>query len=161
MNAILAIKENGMVPKFLQSFNNDSAIDNLSTSILWILKEPHSDLKKQDITDIEKKIFLPTKIYDLNLQIRSCISKKEFKGNSFITFSKYILDFNERIISKNGKNLKLTEKEVALLIFLKKSNKPINIMQLLEKVWNYKNEIESHTVETHVHRLRKKFFEPI
>ena len=57
--------------------------------------------------------------------------------------------------AKNIK-LKLTEKEINTIIFLSKSNKPVSIDELQEKVWSYQSDIETHTVETHIYRLRKK-----
>ena len=56
----------------------------------------------------------------------------------------------------NDRKLKLTEKEINTITYLSKSNKPINIDELLEKVWSYQSNIETHTVETHIYRLRKK-----
>ena len=56
----------------------------------------------------------------------------------------------------NNKNLKLTEKEINTITYLSKSNKPVSINELQEKVWSYQSDIETHTVETHIYRLRKK-----
>ena len=61
------------------------------------------------------------------------------------------------MFSKNVK-LKLTEKEVNTIIYLSKANKPISIDELQTKVWDYHLDIETHTVETHIYRLRKKIF---
>jgi len=52
--------------------------------------------------------------------------------------------------------LKLTEKEINTIIYLSKFNKPINIEELKKKVWSYQSNVETHTVETHIYRLRKK-----
>ena len=57
---------------------------------------------------------------------------------------------------KNNIKLKLTEKEINTIHYLSKSNNPVNIDELQEKVWSYQSDIESHTVETHIYRLRKK-----
>ena len=57
--------------------------------------------------------------------------------------------------AKNIK-LKLTEKEINTIIFLSKSSKPVSVDELQEKVWSYQSNIETHTVETHIYRLRKK-----
>ena len=57
----------------------------------------------------------------------------------------------------NNIKLKLTEKEINTIIYLSKSNKPVSIDELQKKVWSYQSDIESHTVETHIYRLRKKF----
>ena len=68
----------------------------------------------------------------------------------------YIIDLNSReMLAKNIK-LKLTEKEINTIIFLSKSNEPVSIDELQEKVWSYQSDIETHTVETHIYRLRKK-----
>ena len=63
---------------------------------------------------------------------------------------------NTREILKDQKKLKLTEREIDLLIFLNSSKEPQSIKNILELVWKYSTEMETHTVETHVHRLRKK-----
>ena len=57
---------------------------------------------------------------------------------------------------KNNTSLKLTEKEINTIIYLSKSKIPVSIDELQEKVWSYQSDIESHTVETHIYRLRKK-----
>ena len=57
----------------------------------------------------------------------------------------------------NNIKLKLTEKEINTITYLSKSDKPISINELQEKVWSYQTDIETHTVETHIYRLRKKF----
>ena len=50
----------------------------------------------------------------------------------------------------------LTEREINLILFLKKSSRPVNINELQKEVWEYGSELETHTVETHIYRLRKK-----
>ena len=59
------------------------------------------------------------------------------------------------MISKNSK-LKLTEKETNTIIYLSKKNKAVSVDELQEDVWSYQPDIETHTVETHIYRLRKK-----
>ena len=59
-------------------------------------------------------------------------------------------------MSINNANLKLTEKEIDTIIYLSKSNKPVSIEELQKEVWSYQSDIETHTVETHIYRLRKK-----
>ena len=63
------------------------------------------------------------------------------------------------IICKNNIKLKLTEKEINTITYLSKSEKPVNIDELQEKVWSYHSDIETHTVETHIYRLRKKILD--
>ena len=68
----------------------------------------------------------------------------------------YTIDLNSReILAKNTK-LKLTEKEINTITYLSKSDKPVSIDELQEKVWSYQSDMETHTVETHIYRLRKK-----
>ena len=82
--------------------------------------------------------------------------KKQFNNQSEVKVNNYIIDLNSReMLAKNIK-LKLTEKEINTIIFLSKSNKPVSVNELQEKVWSYQSDIETHTVETHIYRLRKK-----
>ena len=73
-----------------------------------------------------------------------------------IKIGKYILNLNTRNISSNEKSLALTEKETAIISFLNKSKKAIKIEELQSEVWGHKSKLDTHTVETHVYRLRKK-----
>ena len=85
--------------------------------------------------------------------------KKNFSDQSKVNINKYIIDLNSReMIYKNSK-LKLTEKEVNTIIYLSKKNKPVNIEELEKNVWQYQSDVETHTVETHIYRLRKKIFQ--
>ena len=59
----------------------------------------------------------------------------------------------------NNIKLKLTEKEINTITYLSKSEKPVSINELQEKVWSYQSDIETHTVETHIYRLRKKILD--
>ena len=66
---------------------------------------------------------------------------------------------NSRQISLNNNKLKLTEKELNTIIYLSKKKLPINVEELEKNVWNYQEGMETHTVETHIYRLRKKIFD--
>ena len=66
---------------------------------------------------------------------------------------------NSRELSRKNQYLKLTEKETNVIIFLLKSKKPIGVNQLQNEVWSYQSDLETHTVETHIYRLRKKMNE--
>ena len=82
--------------------------------------------------------------------------KQEYSSNSRISVGNYELDLNSRVLSFNKKNLDLTEMEANLILFLKKSNEPETVKNLQKKVWGHMPDLETHTVETHVYRLRKK-----
>tara|TARA_B110000438_G_scaffold296325_1_gene340836 strand:- start:602 stop:1183 length:582 start_codon:yes stop_codon:yes gene_type:complete len=102
---------------------------------------------------------VPFRILDFKKKIISLISKIEFKRNSLIRLSEYIIDKNERKIKKNDLELQLSEKEISFLILFSQSKNPISKDLVLKNVWNYSPETETHTVETHIHRLRKKILE--
>ena len=115
---------------------------------------------------IEKKINLnlilileklPIKIWKLIEKINIFFLKVNFKFQSNIFIKNYELNLNSRIISKNNKVLKLTEKEVLIILFLFNSQTPKNVNELQKQVWKQKSILETHTVETHIYRLRKKF----
>ena len=113
---------------------------------------------KQNINDY-KYIFIPFNINNFVEKINVQLLKKKFNDQSFIKISSYTLDLNSRIISNDVGNLKLTEKEINLILFLEKNKKPQKVRVLENEVWSYAPELETHTVETHIYRLRKKFFD--
>ena len=82
--------------------------------------------------------------------------KKKFVENSSIQVKEYLLDKNEKKLNKDGSFLILTEKEVQLLELFEKNSKPISKSKILSLVWHYASDADTHTVETHIYRLRKK-----
>ena len=106
-----------------------------------------------------EKISTPFRVLDLEKKIIFLLSKYEFNKFSLINLSGYVIDKNERKIKKNNLELQLSEKEINFLILFTKSKEPINRSLVLKNVWNYSLESETHTVETHIHRLRKKILE--
>ena len=102
---------------------------------------------------------LPTTIQDLNAIIETTVAKRKFEINSSIKFKEYFLDKNEKKLNKNGISLILTEKEIQLLELFLESPKPISKNKILSLVWNYASDADTHTVETHIYRLRKKIAE--
>ena len=101
-------------------------------------------------------INIPFNIDDFVEKINVQLLKKKFNDQSFIKISNYTLDLNSRIISNESNNLKLTEKEINVIVFLSKNKKPQKVNVLQNEVWGYSSELETHTVETHIYRLRKK-----
>jgi hypothetical protein len=99
---------------------------------------------------------LPIKIFKIIEKLNIEFLKQQFVEQSKVIINDYTIDINAReMFSKNVK-LKLTEKEINTIIYLSKVNKPISIDELQTKVWDYHSDIETHTVETHIYRLRKK-----
>ena len=98
----------------------------------------------------------PINILKLVEKINTEFLKIQFYNQSELKISNYILDLNSReLIWKNIK-IRLTEKETNTIIYLSKSQRPVTVGELQKKVWSYKFDIETHTVETHIYRLRKK-----
>jgi len=106
-----------------------------------------------------EQLIMPFKILDFEKKIISLIAKSEFKKNSLINLREYIIDKNERKIKKNNLELQLSEKEINFLILFSENKEPINRNLVLKNVWKYSEESETHTIETHIHRLRKKILE--
>ena len=102
---------------------------------------------------------MPFRVFDLKKKITSVLAKYKYKFNSLIKLKDYIIDKHERKIKKNNIELQLTEKETELLVLFSKEKGPISRNFVLENVWKYSTKTDTHTVETHVHRLRKKFLE--
>ena len=111
---------------------------------------------------IDKKQIIKIENYPFNLfslveKINSNLLMQQYDFQSNITISKYKLNINSKLISFKDQNLKLTERETHIILFLKKQKQPININILQKEVWGYAEDLETHTVETHIYRLRKKF----
>ena len=111
-------------------------------------------IESSRILNLEK---LPIKILKLIEKINIFFLRVNFKSQSNIFIKSYELNLNSRIISKNKKILKLTEKEILVILFLFNANNPKNINDLQKEVWKQKLTLETHTVETHIYRLRQKF----
>ncbi len=109
--------------------------------------------------NLSEKLSQPFSINEFNKKITMLIAKSEFKKNSLIFLNDYTIDKNERKIKKNDLDLQLSEKEINFLILFSKNKDPISKNFVLKNVWNYSSESETHTVETHIHRLRKKILE--
>ena len=99
---------------------------------------------------------LPINFLSLIDEISKRLLKQKYNYQSNIIINRYNLDLNSRTISREKVDLKLTEKEIEIILFLKDQKEPQNILKLQKEVWGYSDDIETHTVETHVYRLRKK-----
>ena len=149
-------------------------LNELSSDLnIKILLEDNEDLLKKKIiyhdnyliisnkkfTDIENVFVLdnlPTSIFKLLEKINIEFVRLHFNNQSEIKIKKYTMNFNSRMMFNNEAKLKLTEKEINTIFYLSKSIKPVSVNELQNKVWSYNSDIETHTVETHIYRLRKK-----
>tara|TARA_A100000164_G_C21641163_1_gene645869 strand:- start:138 stop:743 length:606 start_codon:yes stop_codon:yes gene_type:complete len=99
---------------------------------------------------------LPTTLKEINAIVENTAAKKKFNVNSSIEVKSYLLNKNEKKLSKLNDYIILTEKEVQLLELFLNIKKPISKDNILSSVWNYSSDADTHTVETHIYRLRKK-----
>ena len=137
---IFANNENSLKEKF-KNHNNYLIISN----------KEYSNVDSQLVLEN-----LPINIFKLIERINIEFLKLQFNSQSEVKAGNYTIDLNSREIMSNNFKLKLTEKEIKTIIYISKSNKPISVDELQEKVWSYQSDIETHTVETHIYRLRKK-----
>ena len=118
---------------------------------LIISNKKYPDIANQFVLD-NKPINISKLIEKINIEFL----KLQFNIQSKVKVNNYIIDLNSREMQKNNTKLRLTEKEINTITYLSKSNKPVSINELQKKVWSYQSDIETHTVETHIYRLRKK-----
>ena len=147
-------------------------LEEIKNNLDFNIKVYDENIKNKLDADANKDYIIishiPNEIKDCNilkfpLEIKTLLRKfnvwflaKKFSHQSSIKVSKYYLDLNSRNISINELYLSLTEKEVQLIMFIR-SNNVVSLKDIQKKVWNYSLDLETHTVETHIYRLRKKF----
>ena len=115
--------------------------------------------QKMLLGEFVEQLNMPFTILDLEKKVVSLLARFKFKKSSLINLRGYTINKNERKIKKNNLELQLTEKEIDFLILFSQNVKPLSRNFILKNVWNYSSKSDTHTVETHIHRLRKKFLE--
>ena len=135
-----------------KNFNDMNIVKEKSDLI--IVSQNNSNFKNQLIL----KNF-PLNIKKILELININLLKNNYKLQSQIKIGVYSLNLNSKEISLDNQKLFLTERETNLILFLKNSENPVNINQLQKKVWGHISDLETHTVETHIYRLRKKIKE--
>jgi DNA-binding response OmpR family regulator len=141
---------------FLKSLNqNESEPENF----LIETKKQNENKFKSTAIDKNSLFFLedlPSELSKIIEKINIQLIKKKYNYQSKINIENYILNLNSRTIVKNNKQLKLTEKEIDIILFLNNNTNPQSVAKLQNEVWGYSSELETHTVETHIYRLRRK-----
>ena len=143
----------------IQNLKNDKKNLNNSTFVICnsnniLLKDIEID--KKNILIIEN---FPIEFNKLIELINVHLIKQKYNFQSKLIINDYTIDLNSRTINKENKKLKLTERELDIIMFLKNHKTPQKIEILQSKIWKYSSNLETHTVETHVYRLRKKIKE--
>ena len=154
-----AKKKNQLVIFFVSGLNKNFFNKIKKNNFPLIFVGESSALKNILSSELYDQINMPFAILDFKKKVIAAIAINEFKMNSLIHLNDYILDKNERKIKKNNLALKLSEKEISFLILFSENKEPISRSLVLKNVWKYSSESETHTVETHIHRLRKKILE--
>ena len=138
----------------IEKAENEKDLEKLiknSETYLIISKKKQKNFDNQITLDN-----LPMKINKIIEIINIRILKENFSLKSNVFVGKYLLNLNSREISYKGKKTKLTEQEVKILFYLSNSKTDSNVEKLQLDIWGYNPDMDTHTVETHIHRLRKK-----
>ena len=121
---------------------------------ILLLTDSQSRTKKNFLFD--DQAILPLNILDLRKKVNDLLSSFKFSKNSSVNIKNYTIDKNLKTMKKDNASINLTEKEVNLLVLLNEEKKPLNKKIILKKIWKYSSDADTHTVETHIYRLRKK-----
>ena len=153
------LENNNVLIFFLTQLNEKDykSLAEYNFPLILINKRDHN--KNNFISEFVEQVDIPFGVLNLEKKIISLLGKYEFNKRSLINFYGYIIDRNERKIKKKNLELQLTEKEINFLILFSQNNEPVSRSFILKNVWNYSSESDTHTIETHIHRLRKKIFE--
>ena len=124
---------------------------------ILLLVDPQAKVKKNFI--FNDQLNFPFNILVFKKKVNDLISSYKFSKNSSVNIKNYIINKNLKIMNKDNVSINLTEKEVNLLVLLNEEKKPLNKTLILKKIWQYSTDADTHTVETHIYRLRKKILE--
>ena len=143
----------------LEDFNTADYLD-IKKSLIIVESEKKLILKK----DLKDSNFFNLKNIPISLNklvelINIQLIKLKFSDQSKIMVKNYELDFNSKFFSKDNFVLKLTEKEVQIILYLSQNKEKHHVLDLQKNIWSYSSSMETHTVETHIYRLRKKISE--
>tara|TARA_B100000609_G_C17128862_1_gene389043 strand:+ start:387 stop:968 length:582 start_codon:yes stop_codon:yes gene_type:complete len=136
---------------------NKNTFDDYKNYIL--LTNDLKNLEKNPYIDMAKVLVIdeiPIPLKQLIEKINIFILKESYQTQSKKKIKDYYFDLNNRTIFKKEKKVKLTEKELQLILYLDLKKDPQNIIKLQNEIWGYNKDLETHTVETHIYRLRKK-----
>ena len=145
--------------ELIQNLKKDKKKLNDSTFVIYKSNNDfikNIEIDKRNIVIIEN---FPIEFNNLIELINVHLIKQRYKFQSKLSIKNYSIDLNSRTIKTENNKLKLTERELDIIMFLKNHKTPQKIEILQNQIWNYSSDLETHTVETHVYRLRKKIKE--
>ena len=139
---------------FFDKYKSESI--STENSILIVHEKEYNffakDINEDQIIKFKPPVSIFTFIENLNVRF----IKKKYQDQSSVNVKDFFLDINSRELKKGKSSIKLTERETDMILFLNNSKKPVNVQTLEKEIWQHSLELETHTVETHIYRLRKK-----
>ena len=139
---------------FFDKYNSNSI--STENSILVVHEKEYKFFVKNINEDQIIKFKPPINIFTFIENLNVKFIQKKYQDQSNVNVKDFFLDINSRELKKGKSSLKLTERETDMILFLNKSKKPVNVETLEKEIWQHSSELETHTVETHIYRLRKK-----
>ena len=139
---------------FFDKFKTKSI--SIENSILVVPESEYNLFVKNINEDQIIKYKPPINIFKFIENLNVKFIQKKYQDQSNINVKDFFLDINSRELKKDKIILKLTERETDMILFLNNSKKPVNVTTLEKEIWQHSSELETHTVETHIYRLRKK-----
>ncbi len=134
----------------------DSKSISIENSILIVHEKDFNSFVKNINEDQIIKFKAPVNIFTFIENLNVKFIQKKYQDQSNINIKDFLLDINSRELKKGKSSLKLTERETDMILFLNNSKIPLNVETLEKEIWQHSSELETHTVETHIYRLRKK-----
>ena len=139
---------------FFSKYKSESI--STENSILVVHEKEYNFFVKNINEDQIIKFKPPINIFTFIENLNVKFIQKKYQDQSNVNVKDFFLDINSRELKKGKSSLKLTERETDMILFLNKSKKPVNVETLEKEIWQHSSELETHTVETHIYRLRKK-----
>ena len=139
----------------LKSFKNSNLLGEIKQKPILLIQKSKMEIKEYFFSEI---IYFPISLFELRNKIYNNIAAYEFTLNSSIKIKEYILNKNEKKLLRSNLFISLTEREVQLIELLYQEKSSLPKSYILKKIWKYSDITDTHTVETHIYRLRKKIF---
>ena len=133
----------------------EKIIKNIDNKIKLLISTTKQTIKINQNNEIKK----PFNIVYFNNKVLEALTINKFNQNSSIKIKNFILDKNEKKLILVKDFITITEKEIQLLEILFDKKKPLSKKYILNQIWKYASNVDTHTVETHVYRLRKKIIQ--
>ena len=139
---------------FFDKYNSKNI--SLENFILIVNEKEYDFFVKSIKEDQIIKFKPPVNIFKFIENLNVKLIQKKYQDQSNINVKDFFLNINSRELKKDKLTLKLTERETDMILYLNDSKKPVNVETLEKEIWQHSSDLETHTVETHIYRLRKK-----